>query len=326
MTIHNISDFDIFFLSYDEPNCEENWHNLQNIAPWAKRVHKVKGFDSAHKACANQSETDRFITVDGDNIVYPEFFDVKINIPPKYEKFVLSWAARNIINGLVYGNGGVKLWTKDFVLKMRTHENAVSVEEKVDFCWADTYLQMNNIYSDTCPNASPLQAFKAGFREGCKMTLDKGRAIDGLHIKDHSHWKNFQRLMVWASLGADAENGVWAIYGTRLGIYKTHVDKTWDVASISDFDWFDDYFKNEIQPQFAGGYEFCPYLNYRWDMDKVISASGKVKEDLNKNLGLWLADFNVEQSIFFKKIYTAPRRNFNPMLTEFEVDNIGVKV
>ena len=29
----------------------------------------VKGFDSAHKACAKASKTDRFITIDGDNIV-----------------------------------------------------------------------------------------------------------------------------------------------------------------------------------------------------------------------------------------------------------------
>ena len=37
------------------------------IVPWAKRVHGVEGSDAAHKACANLSETDRFITVDGDN-------------------------------------------------------------------------------------------------------------------------------------------------------------------------------------------------------------------------------------------------------------------
>lgn len=326
MTIHNISDFDLFFLSYDEPNCEENWAKLQELAPWARRVHKVKGFDNAHKACANQSTTERFITVDGDNVVYPEFFDVSINIPEKYAKYVLSWAGHNVINGLIYGNGGIKLWTREFVLSMKTHENAVNDEEKVDFCWANTYLQLNNVYSDTCPNASPFQAFKAGFREGCKMTLDQGKAIDGLYIEDLSHWKNFQRLMVWASLGADAENGAWAIYGTRLGIYKTHVDKTWDVASISDFDWFDDYFQAEVQPRFVGGKEFCPYMNYRWDLDKLLADSTRVKEELNKSIGLWVADFNVEQSVFFKKIYVAPRRNYNPMLTEFEVDNIGARV
>ena len=54
MTIHQMNEFDIFFLSFDEPNCEENWAKLQDIAPWAKRVHGVKGFDNAHKECARQ--------------------------------------------------------------------------------------------------------------------------------------------------------------------------------------------------------------------------------------------------------------------------------
>lgn len=321
--IYNITDFDLIFLSYDEPNCEENWIKLEEMAPWAKRVHGVKGFDTAHKACASISETDRFITVDGDNIVYPEFFETKINIPEKYNECVLSWAGKNIINGLIYGNGGIKLWTKDFVMNMESHENANVDEKKVDFCWAKTYIQMNNVYSDTCPNASPYQAFKAGFREGCKMTLDRGQRIDSLYIEDKSHWKNFQRLMVWASLGSDVENGVWAIYGTRLGIYMTNVDRTWDVFQISDFDWFKEYFDTEIAPVFTGGKEFCPYSNYRWDRTKVEEASAKLKNELNKSIGLWISDFNDEQSIFFKKIYHAPKRNVNPMLTEFEADNIG---
>lgn len=326
MSVHEMSEFDLFYLSYDEPNCEENWAKLVDLAPWAKRVHGVKGFDSAHKECANQSETARFITIDGDNIVYPELFETKINIPDKYSHCVLSWASRNIINGLIYGNGGVKLWTKEFVLNMRTHENAVEDGEKVDFCWDNSYLQLNNVYSDTCPNASPFQAFRAGFREGCKMTLDKGQRTDSLKIKDQIHWKNLQRLLVWASLGADIENGVWAIYGTRLGIYMSNVDRTWAIEQISDYDWFKNFFAEEIQPKFAGGEEFCPYTNYKWDKNKVILESTRLKDELNKSIGLWIADFNEEQSAFFKNVYVAPKRNVNPMLTEFEADNPGVNV
>lgn len=321
--VHYIPDFDIFYLSYDEPNCEETWSNFLELVPWAKRVHGVKGFDNAHKECARQSETDKFITIDGDNIIYPEFLEVKINIPEKYDNCVLSWGGRNVINGLIYGNGGIKLWTKDFVMNMRTHENADHDAQKVDFCWAKTYIQLNNVYSDTAPNASPFQAFRAGFREGCKMTLDRGNRIDSLHIEDVSHWKNFQRLMVWASLGADAENGLWAIYGTRLGIYMTNVDTQWNVFQISDYDWFKDFFEKEIKPKFVGGKEYCPYTNYKWDKDKVIAESIVLKEKLNKSLGLWIADFNEEQSLFFKKVYHAPKRNVNPMLTEFDADNVG---
>lgn len=103
----SISSFDVFYISYDEPNKEENWAKIQEIAPWAQRVDGVKGFDSAHKAAAALSSTDKFITVDGDNIVYPEFFDLELDIPEKLDDCVLSWASRNIINDLCYGNGGL---------------------------------------------------------------------------------------------------------------------------------------------------------------------------------------------------------------------------
>ena len=55
----DVTELDIFYISYDEPNCEEHWADLLNKVPWAKRVHGVKGFDKAHKTAAEQSETDR---------------------------------------------------------------------------------------------------------------------------------------------------------------------------------------------------------------------------------------------------------------------------
>ena len=36
-----ISEYDVVFISYDEPNADENWAHLQSICPWAKRSHGV---------------------------------------------------------------------------------------------------------------------------------------------------------------------------------------------------------------------------------------------------------------------------------------------
>ena len=73
MSKFRVLDFDIIYLSYDEPNAEKNYADLCKKIPWAKRIHGVKGSDAAHKACANISDTDRFITIDGDNIINAEF-------------------------------------------------------------------------------------------------------------------------------------------------------------------------------------------------------------------------------------------------------------
>ena len=72
-----IGDLDVFYISYDEPAKEEHWANLMMKFPFAKRVDGVKGFDNAHKECAIQSETDRFISIDGDNIVDETTFQKK---------------------------------------------------------------------------------------------------------------------------------------------------------------------------------------------------------------------------------------------------------
>ena len=97
-----VIEFDVFFLSYDEPNADLNYADLCNKVPWAKRIHGVKGSDHAHKAAAEQSETDWVLTVDADNIVYPEFFDIEIDMDnPEIQAY--SWCGRNNGNLLSYG-------------------------------------------------------------------------------------------------------------------------------------------------------------------------------------------------------------------------------
>ena len=120
----NVPDCDVVYLSYDEPNAEKNYADLLTKVPWAKRIHGVEGSDAAHKACAKISETQRFITVDGDNLVQPEFINQSVTFIPGTDltRKVISWAGYNSINGLMYGNGGIKCWDRDAVLDMKTHE------------------------------------------------------------------------------------------------------------------------------------------------------------------------------------------------------------
>jgi hypothetical protein len=228
----NLAEIDCIFISYDEPNAEANWADLRSKCMWAERVHGVKGSDECHKAAANLSTTDWFITVDADNIVDPKFFDQTISVPAGARAF--SWPGVNVINGLQYGNGSLKVWHKDFVLGMRTHEAADSANGQVDFCWEDGYRPMIESYSVTYPNASPFQAWRAGFREGVKMSL-----VDGVLPADSApsklHWHNLHRLKVWSSIGAHVPNGVWAMLGARQGCWMTNCTD-WNYVDVRDFD------------------------------------------------------------------------------------------
>jgi hypothetical protein len=229
-----VIEFDIVFLSYDEPNADLHYADLCNKVPWAKRVHGVKGSDHAHKAAAELSETEWFITVDADNIVDSDFFNLELDMTdPKIQ--VYGWCGRNSINGLRYGNGGLKIWKKEFVLNMRTHENSDSDRGQVDFCWEEGYRNFPRVYSQSIITGSPFQAWRAGFREGVKMTLLDGVKVPPKEIQDHIWWHNVHRLRMWSTVGAHEENGLYAVYGARLGTWLANCTE-WNYVEVRDFE------------------------------------------------------------------------------------------
>jgi len=283
MTKLVLHDIDTIFISYDEPNADKNYSELVKILPWAKRIHGVKGSDSAHKAAANLSETDRFITVDADNIIESKFFAQDIEITDKNKDYVFSWCGKNVINGLIYGNGGLKCWTKDFVLNMKTHENSdpTDTESVVEFCFDPRYYQFNECYSTSYINGSPFQAWRAGFREGVKMSLDRGSKTS--NIKE-VWWQNYHRLLIWCNVGSDVKNGPWAMYGARLGCYLTACTD-WDYTQVRDFEYLTEYWKTHVEHN---------------DVEDELEGIGN---NLRQNLNLEIAEFNSDASRFFKLVY-----------------------
>ena len=306
----DVTELDIFYISYDEPNCEEHWADLLNKVPWAKRVHGVKGFDKAHKTAAEQSETDRFITVDGDNIVMDDFFEQVLEVPDtdhdgnNISESIFSWNAKNVLNGLVYGNGGLKCWPTEYTKTINTHEAATD-GEGMEFCWKLNYIQLNDTFSEVHQTASPFQAFRAGFREGVKMSLDQGVRVRPDEFKQKIWWQNYNRLQTWCNIGSDVENGLWAIYGARLGCDMT-VLSDWDTNQISDFEWFKEFFDSEVAP--IGD-----------DLYNTVCDLGK---KLNSNINeMMLFDPSVEMSKFFKQTYVNPRR-WGVMIREKQIQDL----
>lgn len=238
-------ELDIVFLSYDEPNADEHYADLCDKVPWAKRVHGVKGSDAAHKAAAELSETDWLITVDADNIVDQRFFNLEIDTNnPSLQ--VYSWLARNKINGLLYGNGGLKIWRKDFIMNMKSHEAADSDRAQVDFCWEEGYRQFKECYSETVITGSPFQAWRAGFREGVKMTLLDGVKVAPDEISQRIWWHNLHRLKMWSTVGAHEENGLYAIHGARLGTWMTNCTD-WNYVDVRDFEILKNIYNENVK-------------------------------------------------------------------------------
>ena len=305
--IIDVADLDCIYLSYDEPQKEEFWLKIKNMVPWAKRVDGVKGSDAAHKAAGEASDTERFILIDGDNMPDESFFNMQLNFTgkdPKYKLAQYRWKAINSVNGLRYGNGGMSSWTKTYVREMKTHENQTEgdVSRIADFCLDSKdslYWSMYDCYSTTYPNHTPFQAWRAGFREGVKMSLNQGMRPTVNEFKETVATRNLNNLTIWQNVGMDVDNGKWAIMGARMGTHMTMLTD-WDVHTVQ---WFDNYI------------EMWQHVK---DEDPLM-LSETYGIELKTKLGLPMCVLDADQSQFFKRHYNADKYNIGPLVTEMDV-------
>jgi len=195
---------------------------------------------------------------------------------------VHRWRARNNVNGLVYGNGGIVGWPKETCLTMKTHENADREENKLEFCWGVPHENLHNCYSDTVINADKYQAFTAGYREGVKMSLDKGKPIDAVNFMKDIWPRNLKVLLTWMNVGADVEHGNFAMLGARMGCYQTVLETQARNINISDLDGM-----REV------------LLNYL-DEDNIDADLQTYGESLKQRLDTPMANYSKEDSRFFK--------------------------
>lgn len=285
----NLNSYSVVFLSYDEPAADEHYDILLSYIPWAQRVHGIKGSDTAHKECAKLSSTERVIIIDGDNKLTNElFFQQQLLIDCNLidiNNSVISWPSKNIINNLEYGNGGIKCWPTELITTMKTHElaDASNIQSQIDFCWDINYVAVDVSYSSIINNSTPYQAWRAGFREGVKLSLNEGIKIKSV---DQIWSGNLNRLLIWMTVGADILNGKWAILGATYGCWLT-LCTNWNYVNVRDFDEIYNLFSIE---KFS-----------EEDLDFNIEKFNKL---LKSSIPVPLP-FTVEQSKFFKRF------NFN---------------
>jgi hypothetical protein len=288
-TMIDIADLDVVFLSYKEPNKEHNWADLRAKCPWAKRVDGVEGSDAAHKAAGEASSTERFILVDGDNIVDASLFDQQINVNSMPPDAVIRWQALNSINGLKYGNGGVSSWTRKFVSEMKTHENSEGDDESlIEFCFHDQYVAVQECFSTSVINTTDKQAWMAGFREGVKMSLNQGSRVSPANFLKDIWRPNLRNLCIWMSVGADVKNGLWSMYGASQGCTWTTLSE-WDHAQTRDFNQLDQIWDQTIIGE-----------------NDLAESIKQMHTDLNYHLGLNVALLDSDQSKFIKFINSCP--------------------
>ena len=79
---------DVVFISFEEPNADENFARLLTFAPHAKRVHHVEGEYNAYMAALRIASTPYFFTVDGDSWILDGFRFVRPQIPTRMKNYI----------------------------------------------------------------------------------------------------------------------------------------------------------------------------------------------------------------------------------------------
>lgn len=212
--------FDIIFLSYNESNADKNWEHLKKCMPYpfVKRVNGVEGILNGHKAAAKFADTRYFYVVDGDSYVYPTF-TFKLE-PDKLETYGRSfyhrtcvWRAKNPLNDLVYGYGGIKLFRKEAILNKDEMEMDMTLS-------IDEFTIMDEEASITNFNTSGFETWKSAFRECVKLSQQPDA-------------ESLERLNIWTTK-AKGKFAADCIMGARDGV-RFSKNKNNSLKDINNF-------------------------------------------------------------------------------------------
>ena len=217
----------VYFLYSDEKDAQLNWFKCQRQASHSVAFKSVGTIFESHKAIADDCTADRFYVVDGDNYILDNFtFNKQIELKPKS---VAVFRSKNPVNGLVYGHGGIKLFSKDCFSAERLDKPDMTTT------LADSYIKVNILASEHRFNYSPYSTWRTAFREAVKLSA-------GIN-KNNNDNESLARLQMWLNAGNEAEYGYFSIQGARAGERYSKRSNA-DLTKVNDFRWLEQQFKD----------------------------------------------------------------------------------
>ena len=216
---------DIIFISYKEPNAEVNYQDLLSKFPHAKRVHGVRGIYEAYYKASKLNESDCFITVDGDTVVWDNLKDIEFNFTNDNQ--LIRYPTRNSILDITGTSGSIKCWTKN-TFNYITKDN---FNKNLEWYRCDNIEQTrgNVCVGETVINSSTYQAFCAGFREAFKIHSLFGES-------------KINYTLSWC-VKREVKNGKSCAFGARLGFLYA-IDNKISLQDVNNFEFLKELFTN----------------------------------------------------------------------------------
>ena len=111
------------------------------------------------------------------------------------------------------------------------------------------------------------------------MSINQGQRIAPVNFKEQVPRPNMVCLLTWMSVGADVENGKYAMLGARMGCWQT-ITHGFELIEVRELEHIIKMFDN-----------------IKGDPDELIQTYGN---SLRQKISIPIADYNAEDSRFFK--------------------------
>ena len=232
------ADFDIIMISFHEAEADHNYQQLRLRFPEAGHIKNVAGIGNAHKKAGELATSEMVYIVDADADVMNDFcFDY---IPPmaKRANTTYVWYARNPINGLEYGYGGIKLFPRQQLIEMG--------HVLPDFSTGAAFYQpVRDVSNITRFNRDPFRTWRSAFREFVKLS---SQINPNAPVKETA-----DRLETWCTVDEGGRFGRYCIKGALEGkAYGIeHKDDVEALNKINDFEWLREQFVESMKKRIS---------------------------------------------------------------------------
>lgn len=212
-----------YFLSYDDPNLEENFVRAKKFIP-NLTLHATKlSIAESHRQCGNLSLTNMFMVIDSDAYILDSFRLSDIYKEISDTDYMYIFNAKNPINDLEYGHGAIKVFQRKFF----------NDREVIDF--STSFFGMIKHVKKTLNihrfNSSAFHTWRTAFRECAKLSAGT--------IKNSNKWDDAYRLDTWCNVANGSEYSEECINGSKAGRdygFK-HRDDLESLRQINDFNF-----------------------------------------------------------------------------------------
>ena len=221
---------DVIFISYDEPDADQNWEILKNKCSRAQRVHGVAGMELALEAAADISTTPWYYAVFAKTRLHDKFdFSFVPDYMQQPKNYIFN--CRNRVNGLEYGHMGIVMYNCQGI-KTLNQQGDFGLDYTLSF--PHESVPVLSCYGEF--DQTPYHTWRTAFRECAKLAYFESQTatVDGAY-----------RLQTWLEKvqGPYAE---WCLRGAADGVefFNSSNQQIQTLKQSFKWEWLRSYFES----------------------------------------------------------------------------------